>query len=62
MVECHTDDQLTTHLEGFVQDIGHLVLEILRRSEGAREQKVARTASIHTDPGWDSIRSLKHIS
>ena len=53
MVECHTDDQSTTHLEGFVQDIGHLVLEILRRSEGAREQKVARTASIHTNPGWE---------
>lgn len=42
-----------THLEGFVQNVGHLVLEVLRRSEGTCEQEAARTASVHADPGWE---------
>ena len=50
----------TAHLEGFVQNIGHLVLKILRCSEGAREQEAARTASVYTNPEWNGIGTLKH--
>jgi len=49
--QCHIDDRRIAHLEGFVQNVGHLVLKVLRRSEGTREQEAARTASVNADPG-----------
>lgn len=62
VAQYHVDNQRVAHLEGFVQNVGHLVLEVLRRSEGTCEQETARTASVHADPRWDSVRNLKRFS
>ena len=35
--QSHVDNWWIAHLEGFVQNVGHLVLKILRRSKGTCE-------------------------
>ncbi len=41
--------QFIAYLKGFIENVGHLILEVLRCGEGTGEEERAGTASVNTN-------------